>query len=108
MSVILFSCRGGTVVLPDRTSLLISREDGGNLVVNPPRAVWERSELTPVELASFAFRVAACGRAMLRTQYGLLSGDIAAWSPFDNCGYPAPVAIGEGPHLCDECRPRSG
>jgi hypothetical protein len=35
MSVILFSCRGGTVVLPDRTSLLISREDGGNLVVNP-------------------------------------------------------------------------
>ena len=92
MSVILFSCRGGTVVLPDRTSLLISREDGGNLVVNPPRAVWERSELTPVELASFAFLVAACGRAMLRTQ----------------CGYPAPVAIGEGPHLCDECRPRSG
>jgi hypothetical protein len=203
MSMILFSCRGGTVVLPDRTSLLVSREDGGNLVVNPPRAVWERSELTPVELAPFAFLVAACGRAMidvlpqlaggcvnyweagnwalndgaepigrkdarshrkvhlhllgrspasrnpswawgespifprftdretwaaaferlspaecyqivsradalLRTQYGLLSGDITAWSPCDNCGYPAPVAIGEGPHMCEECRPRSG
>jgi hypothetical protein len=199
MSLILFSCRGGSLVLPDRTSLLVSRENGGNLVVNPPRVVWERSELTPVELAPFAFLVAACGRAMidvlpqleggcinyweagnwalndaaepkgpkdprahrrmhlhllgrslgstdpswawgespifprfadkeawaaaferlnpaecyqivsradalLRTKYGLLSGDIAAWSPCDNCGYPAPVAIGEGPHVCGECR----
>ncbi len=200
MSLILFSCQGGHLVLPDRTSLLASRENGGNLVVNPPRAVWERSELAPVELTQFAFLVAAAGRAMidvlpqlnggcvnyweagnwalndeaepkgrkeaqahrqmhlhllgrspasagpawawgespmfprfaekatwaaaferltasecyqivsradtlLRTTYGLMSGQIANWSPCDGCGYPAPVALGESPHVCAECSP---
>ena len=199
MSLILFSCNGGHLVLPDRASLLASRENGGNLVVNPPRAVWERSELTPAELSCFAFLVAAAGRAMidvlpqleggcinyweagnwalndeaepkgrkdarshrsmhlhllgrspasadpawawgespifprfadkaswaaaferftagecyqivsrtdtlLRTTYGLMSGQIANWSPCDTCGYPTPVAIGESPHVCAECR----
>jgi diadenosine tetraphosphate (Ap4A) HIT family hydrolase len=202
MSVILFSCDGGHLVLPDRASLLVGRENGGNLVVNPPRPVWERSELTPQELSAFAFLVAAAGRAMidvlpqleggcinyweagnwalndaaeptgrkdprthrkmhlhllgrspastdpawawgespifprfadkasaaafdrltaaecyqivsradtrLRTTYGLMTGQIAAWSPCDRCAYPAPVALGESPHLCAECRLASG
>ena len=201
MSLILFSCNGGHLVLPDRASLLVSRENGGNLVVNPPRAVWERSELTPGELSCFAFLVAAAGRSMidalpqlqggcvnyweagnwalndeaepkgrkdarshrsmhlhllgrspassgaawawgespifprfadkassaasferlspgecyqivsrtdtlLRTTYGLMSGQIASWSPCDTCGYPTPVAIGESPHICSECSVR--
>jgi diadenosine tetraphosphate (Ap4A) HIT family hydrolase len=201
VSLILFSCNGGHLVLPDRASLLASREQGGNLVVHPPRAVWERSELTPEELTHFGFLVAAAGRAMidalpqlqggcvnyweagnwalneeaepngrkeprahrkmhlhllgrspastgaawawgespifprfadrtswaaaferftaaecyqivsrtdarLRTIYGLMSGQIASWSPCDTCGYPTPVAIGESPHVCTECSVR--
>jgi hypothetical protein len=199
MSLILFSCDGGHLVLPDRASVLASRENGGNLVVNPPRGVWERSELTPGELSCFAFLVAAAGRAMLdvlpqlaggcinyweagnwalnaeaepkgrkdarshrsmhlhllgrspasadaawawgespifprfadraswaaaferftaaeccqivrhadtllRTTYGLMSGQIANWSPCDTCGYPTPVAPGGSPHMCTECQ----
>jgi len=198
MSLILLRSDGGFLTLPDRTSLLVSRENGGNLVVNPPRPVWERSELSPAELSQFAFLVGAAGRAMidvlpqlvggcvnyweagnwalndeaepkgpkraesyrqmhlhvlgrspastdpawkwgesprfpafaekqswaarfqrltaaecyqivsradelLRTKYGLLSGQIARWSPCDACGYPSPVAIGESPHICAEC-----
>ena len=201
MGLILFSCDGGHLVLPDRASLLASRENGGNLVVNPPRAVWERSELTPSELTQFGFLVAAAGRAMidtlpqlrggcvnyweagnwalndeaepkgrkqarahrqmhlhllgrspgstdaawawgespvfprfadrttwaaafeplspsecyqivsradtlLRTTYGLMTGQIARWSPCDRCGYPSPVATGEPPHVCGECSVR--
>ena len=199
MSLTLFSCDGGHLVLPDRASLLVSREHGGNLVVNPPRVVWERSELTPAELTQFAFLVAAAGRAMLdvlpqlaggcinyweagnwalneqaepkgpktarahrtmhlhllgrspastdpswrwgesprfpafaekdswaerferltanecyqvvsradtllRTTYGLMSGQIASWSPCDACGYPTPVVLGAPHHACAECR----
>jgi hypothetical protein len=55
MSLTLFSCDGSYLMLPDRGALLVSREHGGNLVVNPPRTVWERSELTPVELSSLGF-----------------------------------------------------
>jgi len=43
--------------------------------------------------------------ALLRTTYGLMSGQIAKWSPCDQCGYPAPVVLGESSHLCVECRP---
>ncbi len=96
MSLILFSSDGGDLILPDRASLLVSRENGGNLVVDPPRGVWERSELTPVELTQFAFLVSAAGRvaavpavcgegnvgrrivdrtdALLRAKYGVESG----------------------------------
>ena len=79
MSQILFSCDGGDLVLPDRASLLVSRENGGNLVVNPPRVVWERSELTPVELTMFAFLVSAAGRAMLDQLPQLEGGCINYW-----------------------------
>jgi hypothetical protein len=199
MSLVLLRGDGGALMLPNRESLLVSRENGGNLVVNPPRPVWERSELTPVELTQFAFLVSAAGRAMidvlpqlaggcvnyweagnwalndeaeprgrkdarshrqmhlhllgrspasldpawawgesprfpafaersswsarferltaaeccqvasraetlLQTKYGLLAGQIANWSTCDGCGYPAPLAMGESPHLCEECR----
>jgi diadenosine tetraphosphate (Ap4A) HIT family hydrolase len=203
MSLMLLRSDGGALILPDRASLLASRENGGNLVVNPPRPVWERSELTAEELTRFAFLVSAVGRAMidtlpqlaggcvnyweagnwalnddaeprgrkdprshrqmhlhllgrspsstdptwmwgesprfpafaerhtwaarferlspaecyqivsradllLRTTYGLLDGQIAKWSPCDSCGYPAPLAIGDQPHVCPECRTVDG
>ena len=79
MSVILFSCDGGDLLLPDRTSLLVGRANGGNLVVNPPRPVWERSELTPAELSAFAFLVAAAGRAMIDVLPQLAGGCINYW-----------------------------
>ncbi len=79
MSLVLFSCHGGHLVLPDRASLLASREQGGNLVVNPPRAVWERSELTPEELTQFAFLVAAAGRAMIDVLPQLEGGCLNYW-----------------------------
>ena len=79
MSITLFSCDGGTLVLPDRASLLVTRENGGNLVVNPPRPVWERSELTPAELTAFAFLVAAAGRAMIDVLPQLRGGCINYW-----------------------------
>jgi hypothetical protein len=202
VGLILFSCDGGHLGLPGRESLLVSRENGGNLVVNPPRPVWERSELSAFELTQFAFLVAASGRAMidalpqlaggcvnyweagnwalndaaeprgrkdarshrsmhlhllgrspastdpgwawgesprfpafadkgtwsatferltaaecyqivsradalLREKYGLLSGQIAAWSPCERCGYPSPLAHRDGSHRCVECVPRS-
>ena len=198
MSVTLFTCNGGHLVLPDRASLLVGRENGGHLVVNPPRPVWERSELAPAELSAFAFLVAAAGRAMidclpqlaggcvnyweagnwalndeaeprgrkdarrhrrmhlhllgrspasidpawvwgespmfprfaekeswaagferltasecyrivsrtdalLRTTYGLMTEQIAAWSPCGSCGYPTPVVLGASPQVCVEC-----
>jgi hypothetical protein len=202
MALVLLRADGGMLMLPDRASLLVSRENGGNLVINPPRPVWERSELTPVELTQFAFLVSAAGRAMidvlpqliggcinyweagnwalnddteprgrkdarshrqmhlhllgrspasmdpawtwgesprfpafaerhswaarferltaaechdivrrtealLQSKYGLLTAQIATWSPCDACGYPSPVETGESPRACAECRRRS-
>lgn len=79
MSLVLFSCDGGDVVLPVRNLLLVSRNDGGNLIVNPPRTVWERSELTPIELAQWSALVAAAGRAMLDSLPQLEGGCINYW-----------------------------
>lgn len=47
------------------SGLFLDRSDGGHLVVNPPRNVWERSELTAEELVRWSFLVAAAGRAMI-------------------------------------------
>jgi hypothetical protein len=66
-------------MLPDRGALLVSREHGGNLVVNPPRTVWERSELTPAELTQFGFLVSAADRAMLDVRPQLGRGCINCW-----------------------------
>src|SRR4051794_20591849 len=79
MPLMLYRTDGGSLILPDRSSLLASRENGGNLVVNPPRAVWERSELTADELTQFAFLVAAAGRAMLDALPQLAGGCINYW-----------------------------
>lgn len=47
--------------------------------MNPPRPVWERSELTPQELTQWSFLVAAAGRAMLETLPQLEGGCINYW-----------------------------
>lgn len=65
--------------MPDRALVLVSREDGGNLVANPPRPVWERSELTRDELSHWAFLVAAAGRAMIDTLPQLDGGCVNYW-----------------------------
>lgn len=57
MSRVLFRCDGGEVVLPDRSAVLATRLDGGNLLVNPPRPVWERGELTPDECRAIVARL---------------------------------------------------
>lgn len=75
----LFSCEGGRLVLPPRDLVLVSREDGGNLCVLPPREVWDRSELAPAELTLWSFLVAAAGRAMLDTLPQLADGCINYW-----------------------------
>ena len=51
---ILLSCAGGDLVLPAEELVLVDREDGGNLIVDPPRIVWERSARRPGELAAWA------------------------------------------------------
>jgi len=51
------------VVLP--RSVFLDRSDGGHLIVNPPRAVWEQSELDAIELMHWCFLVGAIGRAMI-------------------------------------------
>lgn len=79
MSIKLLQTPGGVLLLPDRTSVLLDRADGGNLVVLPPRPVWERSELDREELAQFGYLVAACGRAMLEVLPQLAGGIINYW-----------------------------
>ena len=65
MSLKLFTCQGGHIIL--QSLVFVSRQDGGHLRVIPPRRVWERQELTPVELTLWSFLVAATGQAMLDT-----------------------------------------
>jgi diadenosine tetraphosphate (Ap4A) HIT family hydrolase len=79
MSLTLLRGDGGALVLPDPMSLLVSREQGGNLVVNPPRPVWERSELSADELTQFGFLVSAAGRAMIDVLPQLAGGCINYW-----------------------------
>ncbi len=77
MPLILMEDEGGSIVLPD--ALLCDRTDGGHLVVNPPRPVWERSELDPQELVAWSFLVAAAGRAMLEVLPVLKDGCLNYW-----------------------------
>jgi hypothetical protein len=77
----LFICSGGHLALPDKGAALLGREDGGNLLVNPPREVWERGELMPAELTDWSFLIAAAGQAMLRTLPQLELGCINYWKP---------------------------
>lgn len=77
LNTTLFTHTGGTVECPARP--LNQRTDGGHLLVNPPREVWERSELTPLELMHWSFLVAATGRAMLDVLPQLAGGCINYW-----------------------------
>ncbi|WP_428407993.1 hypothetical protein [Hyphococcus sp.] len=79
MSIELFACAGGAIYLPTRDGALVSREDGGNLIVFPSRRVWERSELTLEELRNWSCLVAAAGAAMLKTLPQLDGGCINYW-----------------------------
>lgn len=79
MSRRLFTCQGGHVLLPECGLALVGREDGGNLIVTPPREVWERSELTRVELIYWSFLVAAAARAMLDVLPQLAGGCVNYW-----------------------------
>jgi hypothetical protein len=79
MPLKLLTCDGGHLVLPDRASLLVGAADGGNLVVLPPRPVWERSELSADEVRDWAYLVAAAGRAMLDVLPQLAGGCINYW-----------------------------
>lgn len=72
-----FSCPGGSVVCPD--TVLCDRRDGGHLIVNSPRPVWERSCLTPQEIARWSLLVAATGKAMLEVLPVLEGGCLNYW-----------------------------
>src|SRR3954471_2784929 len=102
MSVTLFSCAGGQIVLPNRTLVLVDREDGGNLVVNPPREVWERGELTAAELTQWSFLVAAAGGAMIHTLSQLNGGCVNYWEAGNWALNDAAEPI--GPKTARECR----
>jgi hypothetical protein len=77
MNRVLYRGIGGEIVLP--ALVLVGRGDGGNLIVNPPREVWERSELSAAELTHWSFLVAATGRAMLDVLPVLEDGCINYW-----------------------------
>ena len=63
MSGVIYTGAGGTVVLPKM--VFLDRADGGHLIINPPRDVWEQSELSAIEVAHWWFLVGAIGRAMI-------------------------------------------
>lgn len=75
----LYACPGGTIMLPAADLVLVGRDDGGNLIVNPPREVWERSRLTVAELTTWTHLVAATGEAMLAALPQLASGCLNYW-----------------------------
>lgn len=79
MGLKLFACGGGSLMLPEAGAALVGRADGGNLIVNPPREVWERSELAPAELTLWSFLVAAAARAMLDVLPQLDGGCVNYW-----------------------------
>ena len=59
--------------------MLVDRADGGNLVVNPPRPVWDRGALDPDELSRWSCLVAAAGTAMLAELPQLADGCLNYW-----------------------------
>ena len=88
----LIRCAGGSVGLPTRP--MNHRSDGGHVLVHPPRPVWERSELTPEELALWSCLVAAAGRAMLDTLPQLAGGCLNYWEAGNNALNPLAPPLG--------------
>ena len=79
MTFAIFRSDAGEVALPAAGSVLMDAPDGGHLIVNPARTVWDRSALSQDELISWSFLVAAAGRAMLETLPQLDGGCINYW-----------------------------
>jgi hypothetical protein len=79
MTNVLLRGRGGEVSLPDPRTIMVDRRDGGQLVVHPPRRVWDRTALTPPELAAWTVLVAAAARAMLEQLPQLEGGCLNYW-----------------------------
>jgi hypothetical protein len=77
MSSEMFSFTGGTILRPK--TVLCDRLDGGHLIVNPPRPVWERSCLSAHELIRWSLLVAATGKAMLEVLPVLAGGCLNYW-----------------------------
>jgi hypothetical protein len=75
----LLRASGGELCLPDPTTIMIDRVDGGQLVVSPPRRVWERTVLDLPELIAWHLLVDATGRAMLDCLPQLGGGCINYW-----------------------------
>jgi hypothetical protein len=73
---------GGIIALPSKP--MNHRADGGHLLVNPPRPVWERSELNATELTQWACLVAATGEAMLDSLPQLAGGCLNYWEAGNN------------------------
>jgi diadenosine tetraphosphate (Ap4A) HIT family hydrolase len=71
------TCAGGSLELP--SLLLNDRADGGHLVVQPPRPVWDITALDSNELTAFSFLVSAAAQAMLDTLPQLEGGCINYW-----------------------------
>jgi len=77
MSRIIFESEAGSVVCPDK--VLCDRHDGGHLIVNPRRLVWERSARCVGELLAWSVLVAATGQAMLDVLPALEGGCLNYW-----------------------------
>lgn len=102
MSHVLMRGRGGTVCLPDPATIMIDRVDGGQLVVYPPRRVWDRTVLTRDELVAWDLLVAATASAMLETLPQLDGGCLNYWDA-GNWALNA-AAAPEGPKRGPEAR----
>lgn len=79
MSHVLVRATGGTVSLPDPATIMIDRADGGQLVLHPPRRVWDRTALTRDELVAWHLLIAATARGMLETLPQLEGGCLNYW-----------------------------
>ncbi len=79
MALVIFRSDAGEVTLPASSLVLNDGADGGHLIVNPARPVWDRSALSADELMSWSLLVAATGRAMLETLPQLEGGCINYW-----------------------------
>ena len=79
MSRLLLRTTGGTVTLPDPTTIMIDRANGGQLVVHPPRRVWDRTALDAAEHAAWNALVSATARAMLEVLPQLDGGCLNYW-----------------------------
>ncbi len=79
VSHVLFRGVGGSVTLPDPRTIMIDRRDGGQLVVYPPRRVWDRTALDASELMQWNLLVTATAAAMLETLPQLRDGCVNYW-----------------------------